>query len=338
MTPRDERAVLEVTASSPTASGQQQQQGDTNTSNNDDDISRVYLIRHGDRFDYANPSWLVSARKNGVLVTDPPLSDLGHRQARETADYLSLITKKRMDAVPSSTSGDAVDSSPSPEGREGDQWQQNQHNNHGVSKILASPYLRVIQTACPTSAALNLPISIELGLSEAHATPGSVLPSPRDRFAYFPQIDTSYESLLHVEPTPGYKCRKTGQPCEAFAGRYTQRMGEFARRVEETYRGRTIVCFSHAASVALVAAFLKCTMRELKFAPCGVYELRRRGDGPWEMVTDGESNPHVTENAATTYPWGFGEKHFEEKKDGDTVPGDYFGSSEGIGLDYFVDE
>eukprot|EP00957_Ditylum_brightwellii_P173000 13171079-Ditylum_brightwellii.AAC.1 len=99
-------------------------------------------------------------------------------------------------------------------------------------------------------------------------------------------------------------------------------MGEFARRVEETYRGQTIVCFSHAASVALVAAFLKCSMREFKFAPCGVYELKRRGDGPWELVSNGEANAHVSENSPTTYPWGFGEKHFKEGE------GKYYGESE----------
>ena len=34
-----------------------------------DVISRIYLIRHGDRFDYANPSWADVAKKSGCLVT-----------------------------------------------------------------------------------------------------------------------------------------------------------------------------------------------------------------------------------------------------------------------------
>ena len=49
------------------------------------------------------------------------------------------------------------------------------------------------------------------------------------------------------------------------------------------------------------------------------------------MVLDGGSNPHVSENSPTTYPWGFTDKHFIE-----TDGGTYFGSSENIGLDYFV--
>ena len=198
---------------------------------------------------------------------------------------------------------------------------------------MVSPYLRVIQTACPTSDAFDIPLCIEGGLSEAHATPGDVLPSPRDRFAYFPQVDPTYHSLHRVKPTPGFACPKTGHPCEAFAGHYTKRMGEFAKKIEEHHCGETIVCFSHAASVALVAALLKRSMRELKFAACGVYELERIDDGPWTLVSGGDTNPHVTETSPTTYPWGFSEKQFKEVEGGR-----YFGESEGVGLDYFVPE
>eukprot|EP00392_Amoebophrya_sp_AT5.2_P011936 g12026.t1 len=57
----------------------------------------VYLIRHGDRFDYGHPElWNPSdtqAREElinslGHCVIDPPLSALGHQQARETGDEL----------------------------------------------------------------------------------------------------------------------------------------------------------------------------------------------------------------------------------------------------------
>eukprot|EP00571_Detonula_confervacea_P017696 CAMPEP_0172312718 /NCGR_PEP_ID=MMETSP1058-20130122/18484_1 /TAXON_ID=83371 /ORGANISM="Detonula confervacea, Strain CCMP 353" /LENGTH=297 /DNA_ID=CAMNT_0013026261 /DNA_START=29 /DNA_END=922 /DNA_ORIENTATION=+ len=275
-------------------------------------ISRIYLIRHGDRFDYANPSWLDSARDNGALITDPPLSALGHRQAMETADHLWKMTKNN-DQEENNTSND-------------------HDNEHHVDQILVSPYLRVIQTACPTSNILGIPLSIENGLAEAHATPGSVLPSPKERFVYFPQINPTHASLLNVQPTPGYICPKTGHPCEAFAGKYCQRMEQFASCLEQTYFGKNIVLFSHAASVALVAAFLKCSLRSLKFAPCGIYHLQRINDGPWALVQNGESNEeYVKENSSTTYPWGFSEKHFDEDSGGH-----YFGSSDGIDLDYFV--
>mmetsp|Transcript_4502 Transcript_4502/g.10078 ORF Transcript_4502/g.10078 Transcript_4502/m.10078 type:complete len:296 (-) Transcript_4502:341-1228(-) len=279
-----------------------------------DVISRIYLIRHGDRFDYANPSWLESAKDHGALVTDPPLSALGHRQARETADQLRRITKTN-------------------DNENGDTNSQQQHHNHHVDKILVSPYLRVIQTACPTSDALGLPLSIENGLSEAHATPG-VLPSPADRFAYFPHIDPGHVSLYDVQSTPGHSCPKTGHACEAFAGKYCQRMEQFATCLERTYYGKSVMLFSHAASVALVAALVKCSMRDLKFAPCGIYQLQRVNEGPWTLMGNGDSNEeYVTENSPTTYPWGFGDKYFIEGTERN-----YWGSSEGIGLDYFVRE
>jgi hypothetical protein len=34
-----------------------------------DTISRIYVIRHGDRFDYANPGWMDTARESSCLVT-----------------------------------------------------------------------------------------------------------------------------------------------------------------------------------------------------------------------------------------------------------------------------
>jgi len=273
-----------------------------------DVISRIFLIRHGDRFDYANPSWADSAKDHGALLTDPPLSELGHRQAKETADQLQKLLTKNNNGNTNSLS-------------------------HDVDQILVSPYLRVIQTACPTSNILNIPLSIEHGLAEAHATPGSVLPSPKERFPYFPQINpTAHKSLLEVQPTPGYYCPKTGFPCEAFAGKYCHRMEQFAALLGKTYFGKSVVLFSHAASVALVAALLRCSLQNLKFAPCGIYHLERINEGPWTLVQSGESNDgYVNENSPTTYPWGFSKKHFDEDNGGN-----YFGSSEGIDLDYFV--
>jgi broad specificity phosphatase PhoE len=269
-------------------------------------ISCLHVLSPKDRFDYANDDWAPAAKKFGALTTDPPLSALGHRQAKETANYLLKTIGK-----PEVNGNGSIPTN--------------------IAKIMVSPYLRVIQTACPISDELGIPLSIEYGLSEAHATPGNVLPSPEERFAYFPHVDPTYHSLHQIDPTPGFTCPKTGHPSEAFAGHYTKRMGEFAKKIEEHHRGETIVCFSHAASVALVAALLKCSMRELKFAACGVYELERNNDGPWRMVKNGDSNPHVSETSLTTYPWGFSEKHFKEV-DG----GRYYGESEGIGLDYFV--
>lgn len=247
-------------------------------------------------------------------MIDPPLSALGNQQASETAAYLQKIVKEN------APSNDDTDDG----------------NSGGIHKILVSPYLRVIQTATPTAHTFGIPLSIENGLSEAHATPDTseqqVLPTPHQRFAYFPMLDPHYNSLLNVKPTPGFHCPKTGYACEAFAGRYCQRMETFARCVERAHYGQNVAMFSHAASVALVAAFVRCSMTDLKFAPCGIYHLERVNRGPWKIIQSGHDNTsYVTKNSPTTYPWGFSAKHFQE------IDGNYFGISEGIDLDYFVE-
>ena len=242
--------------------------------------SRIILVRHGDRFDYANPQWSTAALENGAIITDPPLSALGHKQARETADYLN-----------------------------------NKFPSGSIDKLLVSPYVRTIQTAVPTSQALDLPICIEEGLSEAHATPGDVLPSPKQRFAYFPEVDASYTSHLKIVPSPGHFCPKTKKPCEAFAVDYVKRIQRFISIIEKEYTGKTVVMFSHAASVALVAGLLKCSLKDMKFAPCGVYELEKDDGGEWKMISTGAINGHVSQNSPTTYPWGFEERHFAQSED-----------------------
>eukprot|EP00592_Proboscia_alata_P029367 CAMPEP_0194444844 /NCGR_PEP_ID=MMETSP0176-20130528/127515_1 /TAXON_ID=216777 /ORGANISM="Proboscia alata, Strain PI-D3" /LENGTH=276 /DNA_ID=CAMNT_0039271303 /DNA_START=43 /DNA_END=873 /DNA_ORIENTATION=+ len=260
----------------------------------DSDSSVIYLIRHGDRFDYANPTWSSIAQTTGNNITDPPLSPLGHRQAHETAAVFA---------------------------------------NLKVSAILVSPYLRVLQTAAPIADTLGISLNIENGLSEAHAAPQS-LPTPHQRFGYFHQIDPHYQSLVEIHPTPGIQCSRLKIPCEAFAGDYVKRIERLALQLEETYRGKSVVCVSHAASVALVAALLKSSIRGFKFAPTGIYRLRRVADGPWELVQSGDTNEHVSENAATTYPWGFEERHFEETEG--NGGGHYSGKAQGIGLEYFT--
>ena len=83
----------------------------------------VLLVRHGARYDYANKQqWRDRCARHGHEPSDPPLSALGHEQARETAVALA-------------------------------------RENPGL--ILASPYYRVLQTAQPLAHALNVPICVD---------------------------------------------------------------------------------------------------------------------------------------------------------------------------------
>ena len=219
-----------------------------------------YLIRHGDRFDYANRElWRGRCSELGIEPTDPPLSSIGHAQARSVAAALSEA---------------------------------------GVESILASPYLRVIQTAQPLAHATGLPIGVEDGLSELGHAPGSIIPAAR-RFAYFPEVDLTYASL-HTIAAP--------ERDAAYPLLYFRRILSVASRLQRVYAGRTVACFSHAASIALVAALTGSGIGEVgKFAPCGIFKLVNDDARKCWVVAQhgGENSGHCTQTSSTTYPWGF---------------------------------
>lgn len=146
----------------------------------DDVETWLTLVRHGDRFDYANPKWCetISQLSEGSVV-DPPLSRLGHSQASETADAI------------------------------------NQLQPAGFDMLLCSPYLRCIQTAVPSAELFGLSVCIEPGLAETHHDPLGV-PGLHERFRYFPQVNLEYASIHDSQPTPGEIHAKTGNPCESY--------------------------------------------------------------------------------------------------------------------------
>jgi hypothetical protein len=131
-----------------------------------------------------------------------------------------------------------------------------------------------------------------------------------------------------------------------------KRMESLARHLECKYVGQSIVLFSHAASLALVAALCHCSLCDMKFSPCGVYCMERRissrrssssntneeddchrHSSPWTLVQSGHTNEeHVSENSVTTYPWGYEDEHFNETE---TLVGQQEGGQR-IDMDYFV--
>jgi broad specificity phosphatase PhoE len=54
----------------------------------EDDKQYLFIVRHGDRWDYSNPEWkkLPTSRTG-----DSPLSQLGHRQAHEVGLFLDTF-------------------------------------------------------------------------------------------------------------------------------------------------------------------------------------------------------------------------------------------------------
>ena len=244
--------------------------------------SNLYLIRHGDRYNWLDEEWSKKVVTCGGLANDSPLSPIGSQMARDTAVLLKDVK---------------------------------------ADFILASPYLRAIQTAVPIAEQKNMPIFVEDGLSEAHHIP-DLLPDAMKRYIYFPHIDIQYQSLYIPTATDGHwhvddTFRK---PKERFPDGYMERMLRFSKVLEEYVAGKTVICVSHAASVILIAALLKCDLEKIPsdknceknertdlFAPVGVYHLKKQNGSSWELVSNGSTNNHVTQSDPTTSIWGFGE-------------------------------
>ena len=86
-------------------------------------MTKLYVIRHGSRVDHEDRSWGKTAER----PHDPPISEKGWRQARQTGRYLQ---------------------------------------DKGITAVFASPFIRTIQTATAICDALDLPIFVEGGLSD----------------------------------------------------------------------------------------------------------------------------------------------------------------------------
>ena len=170
-----------------------------------------------------------------------------------------------------------------------------------IDKILCSPYLRVIQTAQPLAHALGQSLHVENALAEFKHHPSRIPPSG-SRVAIFPEVDDSYEPML-----PGFaNIGASGQePIED----YLRRLLLLAHELPRKYPNQTVACFSHAASIGLVAALTgeRDLARAGTFAPCGIWKLSTAdGGASWKVEARGEDNSgHVTSNDPSTYSWGF---------------------------------
>lgn len=260
----------------------------------------LLLIRHGDREDYdrtRGERWKAIAKDAARLPEqrwkDPPLSRVGKRQALETAHRVAeLVGSLRWPM-----SHDGVDP--------------------GI-RVLSSPYLRCLQTASPTADLLDVPICVEDGLGESHYARG-YLPRLDQRWAYFPQIDLDY-TPMHVPAADGGVHAQAGVgACETFPDGYMRRIIRFGRKLtrmvdNEVPPGGIVVCFSHAASVALIAALLEAEEVPWKMAPTGIFRLERTSaeadaGAAWQLVgTNGGCNNHVTVRSPGTHAWGFDEE------------------------------
>lgn len=231
----------------------------------------LYIVRHGDRFDYGagRTAWKERCARTGVEKSDPPLSALGHSQARDVAARMAV---------------------------------------ESLNQIVVSPYLRALQTAQYTAHATGLELCVDFAAAELHQNP-SVIPRPTSttRLAHLPEISESYQPMLStvVVGKPG-----DFEPGVEPRLEHMRRMLWLAKAfTEQRFRGPRVATFTHGASLALVAALLGApTLANVgRFAPCGVIKVVRSDvDSPWECVEAGDDNTaYVSANSDATPPWGF---------------------------------
>lgn len=242
----------------------------------------LFIVRHGDRWDYSHPEWRASAQRPG----DPPLSTLGHQQARETGVLLDkLFAEEGINA------GDVT-------------W-------------LSSPFLRTIQTSddmlnCFTKVDMDsVVINPENSVWELDGHNGMLhadLPTLEERQNYFPRLNIEYESLF----TPELPEARSN-----FLARCDRAMDSLNSRF--SYRPKSaIVIVSHAAAcVGLARAAAQVTLQDvMPPGPCSVYKLTRTSNSPaWDLDHYSDKtgfnahSKHLSVIGNTTVPWNnFGDK------------------------------
>lgn len=244
----------------------------------------IFIIRHGDRWDYAHPEWKESAERKG----DPSLSTLGHRQARDVGRFLDQLFVKEGIKAEDVT-------------------------------LVCSPFLRCIQTAnellsefhdCEGDVAENVLIKPEYSVFEFDLFNDGLhesLPTMKERKNYFPRLDESYKSGF----TP-----KLPEGVEPFLKRCEDTM----EYLDETFSTTPVlIVVTHAACcIGLAKAAAKTSLQEVNpAAPCSIYRVQKKANSTrWEMDHFSKENGlngfagHLSELGENTFPWN----NFAKKK------------------------
>lgn len=240
----------------------------------------LFIVRHGDRWDYAHPEWRKTAERFG----DPPLSNLGQKQARETGVFLdSIIAENDLDA--------------------------------SNIKLLCSPFLRCIQTSdgilsqfkeTAGDASENVTICLEKSVWELDGGHGgklhACLPTIEERKCYFPRIDINHESLF-VPPLPESRTE--------FVSRCEKAVVEFNKKYTFVPNTAFIIVTHAAGCVSLAKAAGGCELSDINAAsPCGVFGLTRTSNTEkWEICHHDKENglngyiSHLSDVGVHTVPW-----------------------------------
>ncbi|MHC5615644.1 MAG: histidine phosphatase family protein [Nostoc sp.] len=154
-----------------------------------------------------------------------------------------------------------------------------------IAHIFASPFLRTVQTANAVAEVLNLPIKLEIGLSE-WLNPAWMTEEP-ERLStpalaqLFPRIDTSYTSRIAAKyPETHEKVR--------------ERSGQTARCLATEFIPEDILLVAHGASVLGAAMGLvgEIAKIEVKASLCSLVKVVRE-EPEWLLELKGDTS-HLT--------------------------------------------
>lgn len=256
----------------------------------------LFIIRHGDRWDYQHPEWRKTARRKG----DPPLSILGQEQARQVGQFLDqMFVQEKIRA--------------------------------SQITLLSSPFLRTVQTAhellgamkCINSTCTSSEDSITI-LPEYSVFEFDILgqdlhtslpPDMEERKLYFPRLDSSYETMF--VPSLPEDQSTFFQRCEESMKCISQKFDH-----QDIKQNRVIIVVTHAACcIGLVRAATGLGLNDINPAsPCGIYKLTRSGDEEkWKIdhysCADGFNGftGHLENIGTSTKPWNhFGDKDVDD--------------------------
>ena len=152
--------------------------------------------------------------------------------------------------------------------------------SENISHILASPFLRTIQTANEVAKVLNLPIKLEAGLSEWHNKAWmSQAPEthPPDFLAReYPAIDWSYQSCQYPQ--------------------YPETIADVERRTASTVKqllskfDSNLLIVGHGASVFGATKGLVPDTPEFKVALCCLTKVVRTPEQKWQVELFGDTS------------------------------------------------
>lgn len=244
----------------------------------DDDKQYLFVIRHGDRWDYSFPGWkeLPTSR-----LGDSPLSPLGHQQAREVGQFL-------------------------------DSWLSERNFTAADMTWMSSPFLRCIQTSNEALNAFrsidvssNFNILPEYSIFEWDGHNGEWhkdLPPLEERVNYFPRLDISHESLF-IPSLP--------EPRSAFFDRCQNVSKAFNKKYPFKPK-QVFFMVSHAAGcIAMSKALTGLPLDEITPAgPCSIYMFSRtKASETWTLDPHDMPNSmngytsHLSNMGTATVPW-----------------------------------